>query len=112
MSAAAFSVGASNTSNGTLTQLPYHQRHWAIQYTNDNGSVGCTAYPINFDEVYNLKGRLLTLIDASTADPEQRKAQKDLVWQTLRSWMEGIERAGTWQAEPVMGESVTSIDQP
>ncbi len=31
----------------------------------------------------NLIGKLLTLIDATVSDPEQRKAQKDLVKQTI-----------------------------
>lgn len=45
---------------------------------------------INFDEIYNLKGRLLTIVDAAVSDPEQRKAQKDLVWRALREWAEDL----------------------
>lgn len=96
-----------STSTATLTQLPYEQRHWQLQYTNEDGTVGCTAVPINYDEVYNLKGRLLTLVDATFADDQQRKAFKDLVWQTLRGWYQDVERDATWQ--PSDGDdSVTS----
>ena len=48
---------------------------------------GMVAYPINFEEVYNLKGRLFTLIDASFADKQQRKAFKDMTWSTITQWM-------------------------
>lgn len=46
------------------------------------------AYPMNWDEVYNLKGRLLTLIDATFTDPQQRKAFKDVSWQLLQTWFD------------------------
>lgn len=95
------------TSSSTLTQLPYDQRHWAIQYANEDGSVGETRYPINYDELYNLKGRLLTLADATFVDPQQRKAFKDLTWQTLQAWMSTIEADGTWRDE---AERLASYD--
>lgn len=44
------------------------------------------AWPVNFEEVYNLKGRLLTIVDATFSDPEQRKAFKDILWVALRGW--------------------------
>jgi hypothetical protein len=96
-------------SNGTLTRLPSHQRKWALQYANDDGTTAATAFPVNYDELYNLKGRLLTLVDATFTDPEQRKAQKDMVWQTLRSWMDDIERAGMWQAEPGIAQPEPAV---
>lgn len=34
----------------------------------------------------NLEGKLLTIVDASFADTQQRKAVKDLVRQTLWDW--------------------------
>ncbi len=37
----------------------------------------------------NLTGRLLTIIDATFSDPEQRKAMKDLFSQSLWSWYSG-----------------------
>lgn len=40
-------------------------------------------YVLCSDDVRYLQGRLLTLVDASTADPEQRKATKDLSVQIL-----------------------------
>lgn len=70
------------------TRLPLERRHEAIKYGDENCVM--VAYPINYDELYNLKGRLLTLVDATFTDPQQRKAQKDLVWLTLRDWMEDV----------------------
>jgi hypothetical protein len=84
---------ASNTRTNTLPRLPYDQRHWPISFVTDDETAGEIRYPINYEELYNLKGRLLTLIDATFTDPEQRKAHKDIVWQTLRAWMEDIEHA-------------------
>lgn len=98
-----------STSSSTLTRLPYEQRHWQLQYTNEDGTVGCTAVPINYDEVYNLKGRLLTLVDATFQDLQQRKAFKDLVWATLRAWYEDVERDATWQ--PADGDDSESSTQ-
>lgn len=81
------------TSTNTLSRLPYEQRHWPLQYVTDDDSVGEIRYPINYQELYNLKGRLLTLIDATFTDPAQRKAHKDIVWQTLQHWMADIEHS-------------------
>jgi hypothetical protein len=81
------------TSTGAARILPIEERYWPLHFEGVAGSVGCTAYPINYEEVYNLKGRLLTLVDAMFADPAQRKAFKDLVWNTLRDWMENVEHA-------------------
>lgn len=86
------------TTHGTQStapiKLPYERRYEAIHYENADGTVGVRAYPVNYEQLYNLKGRLLTLIDATYTDAEQRKAQKDVVWNTLRAWMDDIERAG------------------
>lgn len=95
-----------STSANTLTRLPLEQRKWAIQYVSDDGKTGATAFPINFEEIYNLKGRLLTLVDATFTDPEQRKAQKDMVWQTLRGWFEDVQHEGTWHAEHETTEAI------
>ena len=81
------------SSSSAVPTLPYHQRTSAVRYTNADGTVGEVRFPINYEELSNLKGRLLTLIDATYIDPEQRKAQKDVVWQTLRAWMDDIQRA-------------------
>lgn len=70
-------------------RLPAHQRHSLLQFIHDSGQV-VEAYPINYEEVYNLKGRLLTLVDATFADPEQRRAHKTLVWGVLQDWMKDI----------------------
>lgn len=41
---------------------------------------------ITVDNINYLVGQLLTLVEAGTADPEQRKAAKDLYKQTVWSW--------------------------
>lgn len=64
------------------------QKYVVLEFNLVDGHAQSCAYPINFDEVYNLKGRLLTLVDATFNDREQRKAFKDMVWSTLREWME------------------------
>jgi hypothetical protein len=89
------------TSSGAVITRPYDERNRAIEFTTPDGTAGCRAYPINYDEVYNLKGRLLTLIDATNGDPRQRKALKDLVWQTLQHWMGDIEQAAGYEPGPV-----------
>jgi hypothetical protein len=88
-----------STSGNILVALPLEQRKQALRYANEEGTLGATAYPINYDEVYNLKGRLLTIIDATFPDPEQRKAQKDIVWGELKRWMDDIVRDGEWRDE-------------
>jgi hypothetical protein len=52
---------------------------------------GCLAFPVNYEDLRNLKGRLLTLTDATFTDPQQRKAQKDCIWQVLQAWMSDVE---------------------
>lgn len=47
-------------------------------------------YGINWTETDNLLGRILTLADAAFADPQQRKAFKDLTRQHLKGWMADI----------------------
>jgi hypothetical protein len=44
---------------------------------------------IECDRINNLVGRLLTQIDATFSDPEQRKAMKDLFTQIAWGWYEG-----------------------
>lgn len=60
---------------------------------SDDPSIYALLPHFGWTTVSCLKGRLLTLIDATFTDPQQRKAQKDVVWQVLRSWMESIEAA-------------------
>jgi hypothetical protein len=47
------------TSSGAVITRPYDERNRAIEFTDPTGNTGCRAYPINYDELYNLKGRLL-----------------------------------------------------
>lgn len=79
---------------------PVEERYRPIQFETADGTVGYRAYPINYEELYNLKGRLLTVIDATFSDPMQRKAQKNVVWQTLQAWMHDIERAAGEEPGP------------
>jgi hypothetical protein len=71
---------------------PMHERNWPLHFESDDGNMGAIAYPINYEELYTLKGRLLTIVDATFQDPEQRKAFKDVLWQAMRGWMDDIER--------------------
>jgi len=96
-----FSTTNLSTSRSAVPTLPLHLRHAGIQFASTDGGSGALAWPINYDELYNLKGRLLTLIDATFTDPAQRKAQKDVVWQTLKAWMDDIERADATYAPPL-----------
>lgn len=44
------------------------------------------------NEVPGLQGKLLTIIDAAIADPQQRKAIKDLTKQALWDWQSSLPR--------------------
>lgn len=103
----------SATSTGMTPKLAYVHRYGSIQFEDDGANHGGTAFPINYEELYNLKGRLLTLIDATFTDAEQRKAQKDLVWQALRAWMDDIESRGGYQLAPdnIVGQSLGSLSE-
>lgn len=43
---------------------------------------------VRYERINDLLGKLLTLVDASTTDAAQRKAQKDLFKQTVWGWYE------------------------
>lgn len=99
-----------STASTAPTKLPVERRYEALHYENADGTCGYRAYPVNYEQVYNLKGRLLTLIDATFTDPEQRKAQKDVVWQTLKAWMDDIERSGGY--DTIEGVPVNATRAP
>jgi predicted kinase len=55
-----------------------------------------------YDQRKHLIGKILTIVDASFSDPEQRKAVKDMVndafygpsyWHHISEWIEGFVRA-------------------
>lgn len=46
---------------------------------------------INYTEIYDLVGKLLTFVDATFQDKEQRKAMKTLIKHTVYDWYELIE---------------------
>lgn len=57
--------------------------------TNEQGETRTgddIALVISMDDVNNLVGKMITLTDAMTNDPEQRKALKDLVTNTVWTW--------------------------
>lgn len=91
------------TRGAVVAPRPIEERHWPIHFANDDGTVGACAYPVNYDELYNLKGRLLTLVDATFQDPEQRKAFKDMVWNTLREWMDNLAQQEATPAQQTEG---------
>ena len=45
---------------------------------------------IDYRDFYPLVGRLLTLVDATYTDKEQRKAQKDVVKPILYNWIHDL----------------------
>lgn len=47
---------------------------------------------INYADADHIIGRLLTVVDATFSDPQQRKAQKDLVKREVRDWMDDLYR--------------------
>lgn len=61
--------------------------------SNKDESKGQAKYGVLIDwsDIQSLEGRLLTHVDATYADKEQREAQKSLVRMTVREWMRGLE---------------------
>lgn len=57
-------------------------------------------YAVNYEDLRNLKGRLLTHADATFTDARQRKAQKDCIWQILQAWMDDIKTAAGGESFP------------
>lgn len=47
---------------------------------------GKGAIPINFTDIDNLIGKLLTIVDATFTDKEQREAQKSVIKSIVRDW--------------------------
>jgi len=96
----AVGISNGNYSTGAVPTLHYTHRHAVLRFTRPNGP-DVEAHPINYDELYNLKGRLLTLVDATFTDPEQRAAHKTLVWNALRDWMEDTVMQGHEHGEAI-----------
>jgi len=55
---------------------------------------------VRYERINDLMGKILTLVDASTADAAQRKAQKDLFKQAVWGWYESQTAALRPSAEP------------
>ena len=47
---------------------------------------------INYNDSYNLIGRLLTYVDATYQDKEQREAHKGILKRTIKEWMVDLYR--------------------
>ena len=45
---------------------------------------------INYNDAYTLIGRMLTYVDATYSDKEQREAQKSIVKREIKGWMVGL----------------------
>lgn len=58
---------------------------------------------INFDELDNLVGQLLTYVDATYTDLEQRKAHKSIIKNIARSWYYECEESHPVKAKFVKG---------
>ena len=50
-------------------------------------------YQFHTNHIGMLEGRVLTLVDATFGDPEQRKAFKDVIRQTIWEWAIGNNEA-------------------
>lgn len=59
------------------------------------------------DLIQHLTGRVKTLIDATVADPEQRKAVKDLIHGIM--WKEHYEAALEWAEKTYGGEDLVGL---
>lgn len=58
----------------------------SIEYGTLSCAVSADILANLWEAVGHLKGQLLTIADATFSDPEQRKAYKDLVKNTLQDW--------------------------
>jgi len=56
---------------------------------------------IGTDQINYIVGKLLTLVEATFTDQEQRKATKDLVMQTMWNWYEAMSQANShaWRVD-------------
>jgi hypothetical protein len=61
---------------------------------------GSERYAVNWTEFDGLMGRMLTIVDASFPDPEQRKAVKGLVRNSIKDWVRDIAEAALADASP------------
>jgi hypothetical protein len=47
---------------------------------------------IGYKDISYLEGKILTIIDATLADKDQRSAAKDIIRQTIRGWANDLDR--------------------
>jgi hypothetical protein len=52
-------------------------------------------YPFVYENIQNLEGKILTIIDATHTDPEQRKCLKDLVRNEFGRKVEWLHKVAT-----------------
>lgn len=60
---------------------------------------------LEYTDTQNLMGKLLTYIDATYTDQEQRKAHKDIVRQVVNDWREGIHTRGVQTVDSQEGRN-------
>jgi hypothetical protein len=61
-----------------------------VEVKEDQMPDGRVTVAINYVEVRNLVGRLLTLNDAANVDPVRREATKTLLKQTVYGWLDDM----------------------
>lgn len=69
---------------GARTYGAYHERSILPDHSPTDGDINSTI--LEYNDVQNLVGKLLTYIDATYSDHEQRKAHKDIVRNTVYEW--------------------------
>ena len=57
------------------------------QYSTPEVTAEYATYELKTYDVCELEGQLLTFIDATFSDPQQRKAQKDIIRQMVWNWV-------------------------
>jgi predicted kinase len=88
-------VSANTDPPGACSPNPRRSAHEAGQcYSPLNGNQEIFAL-LGYDDIRTLEGKLLTIVDASFTDREQRKAVKDLVRQTI--WFNWVKYLDTDQ---------------
>lgn len=81
-----------------------------VQNTLPGGDVNTMM--LEYRDEQDLLGKLLTYIDATYTDPEQRKAHKDIVRQVVNNWRQDIHTRGVQTVDSQEGKQYAgTIDQ-
>lgn len=65
---------------------------------------------VDSSDINNLVGRMLTVVDASISDQEQRKALKDIVKQNVWSWSEQVPRRCLSESAKYIADMSVSLE--